>query len=163
MSAVEIRHACGRIRNTQTEPAMALSTVDILTYCMRSDLRKVLSAALVALYGALSLTSHFPALHNHGPTARDACCCKAESCCEIPHRHVPHRPSTGSRYTGQPGHAHGPCMACMWQATAKRQAESYVALPATTTPLLLREYEIPNEVLHYSTSPRLQQPRAPPA
>lgn len=140
---------------------MALSTVDIPDYSMRGAMQKAFCILILALYGALCLTSYFPALHNHGPLATHTCCCDCEKSCDISHNHAHHNPAAEFHSDGQLVQTHGPCMACMWQSMAKREAASHFA-PQMPTLLLQQEYDIPSNP-HYCTSLRLQQSRAPPA
>ena len=123
---------------------------------------RTISAMLLLLYSCTSLLSHFPAFHNHGPTVINTCCQKNESCCTdsrgVVHTHTAAVLTSGCgvRQIG------GPCMACMWQALAKRQADLCNPMPIIT-PILLRKFKIPKESSFSQTSLRKKQPRAPPA
>lgn len=140
---------------------MALSTV---TPCRRfapKSVSTVIGAALVCVYGALSLTSYFPAFHNHSLLARTPCCGNDEANCDISHSRAHHAPDTALRSGGNDEHAHGPCMACLWQAMKRRLSVSYCA-HLILIPPYSQTYKISSAIPRCGAFRRLPQPRAPP-
>jgi hypothetical protein len=132
---------------------------------MRSAARSVkavFGAALLCVYGALCLISYFPALHNHVPLARAACCGNDKANCDISHKHDHHTPGAALRSGGDNERAHGACIACRWQAMAKKPAST--SITATDSSRLTRQsHTLTEEILYDTASLLLQQPRAPPS
>ena len=140
---------------------MALSTVDHRSKPVASGATPVVSAATVLIYAVLTLVSHFPAFHDHGPLPCNSCSCVEEKSCDISHNHAGHHSAGEWRSGEHHERGHGPCMACMWQAMVKRQVASHNFLQIST-PFLHQKYENPNSVPPCSCFLSLQQSRAPP-
>jgi len=115
-------------------------------------------AALLAIYCTVGITSHFPCFHNHGPLNRRACCESKHTCALDSH---PAGESIAAA-THAGVHAHGDCMACMWQALAKNNRHAFdintcIAYSASARHIM------PHRRIYSRAFPNLPASRAPPA
>lgn len=135
---------------------MALSTVRLLRASALKNVDSVIAAVLLCVYGGLSLTSYFPGFHNHGPV-------KHQSCCENSSRCTTGDSAALETVVGPSGHeqSHRPCMACLWQAMAKRHIEP-VSIAGLFDCFLCTDVSHPADPKLPTPAYRLPETRAPP-